>query len=96
VISAARTSKGTEAITSDRWHVVHSQYTSSKGKSFFTRVVHSEHLDRAECLAEAKQLLVSLVDKNSAVPTAERDEVFIRRPNFKTLKRAKHRISDAG
>ena len=95
MISAVRTSKGSEAITSDRWHVVHSQFTSSKGKTFFIRLVHSEHLDRAECLAEAKQLLVTLVDKNGGIPAAERDEVFIRRPNYKTLKRAKHRKSDA-
>jgi hypothetical protein len=93
VIRDALTSKGAEAITSDRWHVVHSRFTPGSGKLRFVRGISSEHPDRADCLRAARALAQQLATQSGSVPATERDEVFVRRPNFKSLKRARHRRS---
>ncbi len=86
MISETVTTKGTPAITSDCWHVVHAK-RRRKGQTSgsFERVVVSEHDDRVGCQAAARAFLAAL-GKNNEVPLAERDEVFARRPNFKSLK----------
>jgi hypothetical protein len=85
------TSKGSPAITSDRWHVVHSRFRRrGKGAMPFDRVIVSEHDDRTGCRAAARALRAELRAKASQ-PLAERDEVFVRRPNFKSLKAARRR-----
>jgi hypothetical protein len=96
VIQAVKTSKGTEAITSDRWHVVHSHFTKSGEKAVFVRTVHSEHDDRNGCVAAARLLCGTLSDDNSAVPVAHRDEVFVCRPHYKSLERSRHRRPKKG
>jgi hypothetical protein len=85
------TKKGSAAITSDHWHVVHSKFRrKGKGAKPFARTIISEHEDRVACRKAARALLASL-DRDPATPVAEHDEVFVRRPNFKSLKSARHR-----
>ena len=90
MIQEVTTTKGTAAITSDRWHVVHARCTNASGAMSFARAVHSEHENRDQCLAAARDLLRRLGRERraSAVDGAvvEPDEVFARRPGFKTLK----------
>jgi hypothetical protein len=91
MISETVTSTGTPAITSDHWHVVHSKFTRKGKKSPpFERIIVSEHDSRTGCCAAARALRASLA-KESKVPLAQRDEVFVRKPNFKSLKAARHR-----
>lgn len=84
-------SKGAKAITSDRWHVVHSRFIRLNGKWRFARGVHSEHGDVAECKTAAKALLERIRTEGSKLPPEERDEVFVRRPNYKTLETCNNR-----
>ena len=95
MISETVTTKGTPAITSDRWHVVHAK-CRCKGKTSgsFERVVVSEHDDQTDCRKAARAFLAALAKDNETdkeVPAAERDEVFARRPNFKSLKATRRR-----
>ncbi len=90
MIQAVKTKKGTKAITSDRWHVVHSRFQGTGGKLLFVRTVHSEHDDRGGCL-EAARVLWGRLSSDGAVPVAQRDEVFVCRPNYKSLERSRHR-----
>jgi hypothetical protein len=53
--------------------------------------VHSEHADALECRKAAKELRLKIARNDEGVPEAERDEVFVRRPNYKSLKLAKAR-----
>lgn len=96
MIQEVKTSKGKSAITSDQWHVVHSRLVDVGAKRPYARVIHSEHGERTACQKAAKDLRVKIAREDAAVPAAERDEVFIRRPNFKTLKAAKCRRTEVG
>jgi hypothetical protein len=96
MIQEVVTSKGIAAITSDQWHVVHSRLVDVHSKRPYARGVHSEHADRVACYAAAKALRVKLAGLHAGVPEAERDEVFVRKPNFKTLKLAKTRRTEVG
>lgn len=89
MIAEAKTSKGSAALTSDLWHVVHSRFMYRGSRRPFLRSIHSEWRDRASCRAAAKALRLQLRQDNGEVPASERDEVFVRRPNFKTLRTAK-------
>lgn len=91
MIQEVVTSKGANAITSDHWHVVHSHFTSGRTKRPFVRAVHSEHADSSECQAAAKDLRKKLATESEGLPEAEQDEVFVRRPNFKSLKSVRTR-----
>jgi hypothetical protein len=91
MIKEVVTSKGTPAITSDQWHVVHSRYADGRQERPFARAVHSEHASRSECVQAARALRRKLSAGSQSVPAAERDEVFVRRPNFKSLKLARVR-----
>lgn len=86
-------SKGVEAITSDQWHVVHSRFMAGPGPFHFLRGISSEHVARADCLKAARALHARLRAESAAVPRAERDQVFVRRPRYKSLKRARRRKS---
>ncbi|MFY9345590.1 MAG: hypothetical protein WAT39_24075 [Planctomycetota bacterium] len=96
MITEVETSKGVPAITSDRWHVVHSRLLDRGGVRPYVRSIHSEHDDRQSCRQAAKDLRQKLAGEAGSVPEAERDEVFVRRPRFKSLKRAKARRRDVG
>jgi hypothetical protein len=89
-------SKGAEAITSDHWHVVHSRFVGASRKRPFVRGVESEHADRAACVKAAKALRKKLATEAGSAPVEERDEVFVRRPGFKSLKKARRRAKTAG
>jgi hypothetical protein len=95
VISPVQTAKGAEAITSDQWHLVHSRLLHPGERRPFVRSVHSEHADRVACRKAAKALRVQLAKDWAAVPEDERDEIFVRKPGYKTLKAAKTRRSAA-
>lgn len=91
MITEAKTSKGAEAITSDHWHVVHSRFVRAESKRPFSRIINSEHDDRATCVKAAQALRVKLRADAAEVPLDERDQVFMCRPGFKSLKWAKCR-----
>ncbi|HEU4418031.1 MAG TPA: hypothetical protein VFT55_03780 [Planctomycetota bacterium] len=95
MITDVQTSKGTSAITSDQWHVVHSRLVDADSKRPYVRSIHSEHADRLSCRKAALALRARLDAESAGVPEAERDEVFICRPKFKSLKRARTRRAGA-
>jgi hypothetical protein len=91
VISPAQTAKGAEAITSDQWHVVQSRLLHPGERRPYVRSIHSEHGDRLACRKAARALRVQLAKEWGKVPEDERDEIFVRRPGYKSLKAAKTR-----
>ena len=91
MITEVQTAKGSAAITSDRWHLVHSRWLGTGGRRPFVRSIYSEHDDQAACRDAAKELRRKLASESAGVPPTERDEVLVRRPHFKSLKRAKAR-----
>jgi hypothetical protein len=95
MITEVTTSKGTDAITSDHWHVVHSRLTNANSKRPFSRLITSEHDDRTACCEAAQALRVKLREETPRVPLAERDQVFACRPGFKSLKLARSRRAKA-
>lgn len=94
MIKDVLTSKGMPAITSDQWHVVHSRMANAGAKRPFVRTIYCEHAERADCQKAAKALRVKLAKEGVGVPEAESDEVFVRHPNYKSLKSAKCRRAD--
>lgn len=54
-------------------------------------MIVSEHDDRTACCAAARELR-ALLAKDSKMPLAQRDEVFVRKPNYKSLKAAGRRV----
>jgi hypothetical protein len=95
VITDVQTSKGSSAITSDQWHIVHSRLVDAGAKRPYVRSIHSEYADGASCRKAARALRARLAAENPAVPAAERDEFYACRPRFKSLKRARTRRADA-
>jgi hypothetical protein len=91
VITETSNRDGAPAITSDRWHLVHARFTRASRKRPFARGIVSEHADRAECLRAAREMRAKLAALAGTVPLAERDVVFARPPNFKSLQRSKAR-----
>lgn len=87
-------SKGNKAISSDHWHVVLSHFTVVQGTRGFVRTVHSEHDTQTECVRAARALRRQLAEQGGTSPEAERDEVFVRRPKFKSLKACKNRRAE--
>lgn len=79
------------AITSDRWHVVHSQWSTTPNVQPFQRCIVSEHDDRSHAVEAARALALSLRGNADARPAEEHDQVFVRRPNFKSLAFARRR-----
>ncbi len=75
------------AITSDQWHVVHAQrrkaYTDRRP---YERTIVSEHANRKLAEASASALRGEVAAQASGLG---RDAVFVRKPNYKTLKYAK-------
>lgn len=89
MITEVQTRKGRDAMTSDQWHVIHSRFTFPGARRPYLRSIHSEWGDQKACRAAARKLRAELLLGSKGVPVAERDEVFVRRPNFKSLKLAK-------
>ena len=86
MITEVLNSKGTAALTSDRWHVVHARFMFAGAKRPFLRSVHSEWSDRPSCRAAARALRAQLTESSAGVPRDERDQIFVCKPNFKSLK----------
>jgi hypothetical protein len=91
MITTVDTRKGAEAITSDHWHVVHARFVGAAADLPFARSVTSEHDDRPSCIRAARTLVAQIRRDAGVVPEAERDQVFVRRPGFKSLKSASRR-----
>jgi hypothetical protein len=91
MISTVETRKGTEAVTSDRWHVVHARHVGGRAKLPFLRSISSEHEDRGACVKAARKLIARVRSETPDVPVAERDQVFVRRPGFKSIKNSTRR-----
>jgi hypothetical protein len=95
MIQEVVTKKGAAAITSDQWYVVHSRLVDRLGDLPYVRGIHSEHADKVSCRKAAAALRARLQAENASVPVDERDEVFVRKPRFKTLKAARARRAAA-
>ena len=79
-------------LVSDRWHVVHARWERNLTKAAcFTRTVLSEHDDRVSAVESARALIDKLVTELAERPIALRDQVFVRKPGYQSLKRA-HRV----
>ncbi len=84
--------KSIPAITSDRWHVIHARWSGDPaGEPRFERSIVSEHEDRAAAASAAREILSSLTTEMTARPRGRRDQVFVRKPNYKSLKTARRR-----
>lgn len=83
------------AISSDRWHVVHARFAPElDSKHPFTRTIVSEHDDRVLAIAAARELLTELRRDHARRKVEQKDQVFVRKPGFVSLKLAGH--SEAG
>lgn len=91
MIQEVETSKGSPAITSDRWHVVLSHFDATGGGQPFSRTIVSEHASRSACRKAAAELLASMDAALAAAPEPQRDQVFARPPNYKSLKAVRRR-----
>ena len=81
-------------ITSDRWHVVHARWSGvSERKPRFVRTIASEHEDRAKAFRALRALKLSLVAALAQRAEATRDQVFVRKPDFTTLKSTRMVVS---
>ncbi len=86
--------KGTPAITSDRWHVVHARWSGNPaGHPRFERSIVSEHEDRVGAASASQAITSAFTTEMSLREPGRRDQVFVRRPNYKSLKLARRRES---
>jgi hypothetical protein len=82
--------KNLSAVTSDQWHVVRARLSEEpSAKPRFVRSVVSEHIDRVSAVTAAKQIVLTFKVEMAGRPAAACDQVFVRRPEFKSLKLAK-------
>ena len=82
--------KSSPALTSDRWHVVHARWSgASSGAPRFERSIVSEHDDSATAASAARKVLSSLAREMAARSRETRDQIFVRKPDYKSLKTAK-------
>jgi hypothetical protein len=85
--------KMTPALTSDRWHVVLAKWTDqAPGVSRFVRSIVSEHDTRDSATTAALGLKATLKPAMADRPLEGRDQVFVRRPDFKSLKSTNKRV----
>ena len=91
MITDALTRRGNPATTSDRWHVVHATWCGSTGTAPFARKVVSEHSDRTAAVTAAKKLAAKIDPIRAERPAAQRDQILVRPPRFRSLKFSTHR-----
>jgi hypothetical protein len=91
MITAIRNSRGKAAITSDRWHIVHSRFTDGTLDHPYVRVILSEHDDPVDCRRELELVRNRIRAERGVVPVARRDAVYVRPPNYKSLTKSRHR-----
>ena len=81
------------ALTSDQWHVVHAQWDGLIGSDpRFERTIVSEHADRPQARKAAELLLLQVASQMKLRSLEQRDQIFVRRPDFKSLKNAKRAL----
>jgi hypothetical protein len=91
MIRETSNSKNTPAVTSDHWHVVRAALSGeTSGAPRFARSIVSEHEDRAAAVVAARQIVSSIAPQMAARDPNERDQIFVRKPQFKSLKLAKY------
>ena len=89
MIQETLSNKRRPALTSDRWHVVHARWSGERdGRPRFERTILSEHDDRSSAVKDAREFLSHLGPKMTERATAERDQLFVRKPGFRSLKNA--------
>jgi hypothetical protein len=86
--------KNTPAVTSDHWHVVVARLSGEpSGKPSksprFERSIVSEHDDRASAVTAAREIVSTFVVEMAGRERSARDQVFVRKPKFKSLKTAR-------
>jgi hypothetical protein len=86
------TKQNRPAIASDQWHVVHARWSGMPQRNArYIRAIVSEHESRAETVQAAKHLASRLALECAERRACERDAVFVRHPNFKSLRFARNR-----
>jgi hypothetical protein len=89
VIQETLSCKQNPAVTSDHWHVVHARWTGEAGhRARFVRSIESEHEDRASAITAARERFAALAETMASRSPVQRDQFFVRRPGFKSLKLA--------
>jgi hypothetical protein len=87
MIQETLSNKQRPALTSDRWHVVHARWSRNpSGRSTFLRSIVSEHEDRDAAVRGARELVERLAAEMAVRPLSERDQLFVRKPGFRSLK----------
>jgi hypothetical protein len=73
---------------------VHSKWcgTAVKHPPFARKVVSEHGDDRSAAVAAARKLVARIKSSIEKRPVAERDQVFVRRPEFRSLKFATQRF----
>jgi hypothetical protein len=90
MIQETQSPKRHPAITSDQWHVVRARWTGDRdGEPRFERSIVAEHADRRSAAAAARALVSDMAGEMTTRTRETRDQVFVRRPNFRSLKAAK-------
>ncbi len=85
--------KNSPAVTSDHWHVVHAKWAGTTPEdSRFVRSIVSEHENRDSAARAARGFVASLKPTIADRPASGRDQVFVRRPDFKSLKSTSKRV----
>jgi hypothetical protein len=74
------------AVTSDRWHVIHAQWSGDPGTPRFVRTIVSEHNDSESAVQAARELKSSLAAGMDSRSPEARDQVIVRRPSSESLK----------
>jgi hypothetical protein len=93
MITDALTRRGNPATTSDQWHVVHAKWCGKRASHPpFARKVVSEHANREAAVVAAKRLAAKLDPVRTTMPAAERDQILVRPPLFRSLKYTSHRV----
>ena len=85
MITKTQTRRGTAALTSDRWHVLHARWLGDSTTVLFARSIVSEHDDHRTAVQSATTFLDSLAPQMERRAQATRDQVLIRRPSYKSL-----------
>jgi len=89
MIQETRSRKSNPAITSDAWHVVHARWCGNRSaQPRFERAIVSEHRERAGAVTAAQKLVTALATEMYGRPHEHRDQIFVRQPEYKTLKTA--------
>jgi hypothetical protein len=89
MISETKTARSRAAITSDQWHVIRARWHSESNASHpYAREVVSEHPDRGSAADAARTCFAAMALEMAARPRDQRDQVFVRRPRYKSLKQA--------